>query len=269
MSENPGIRGVAALQETAAAPRTAVRDALVIIPTYNEAENIRHVLESVLDASPRVDVLVIDDGSPDGTGAIAERFAQDEERVAVLHREGKQGLASAYLRGFELGQARGYRYLFEFDADGSHPAARLPALIDELDGGADLVIGSRWVPGGATENWPVQRQLLSRSASLYCRVLLRSRVRDITAGYRGYRTDSLGGFDLGPVGSTGYCFQIEMAWMFERLGKRVVEVPITFVERRLGQSKMSRSIIIEALWRVTSWGLGFRARGLAYRLTGR
>lgn len=246
----------------------AVRDTLVIIPTYNEKENIETIVAKVLEASDRIDVLVVDDGSPDGTGKLADGIAQETERVKVLHRKGKQGLASAYLQGFEIGHERGYTYLFEFDADGSHPAERLPALIDELDGGADLVIGSRWVPGGATENWPVSRELLSRLASLYCRVMLKSNVRDITAGYRGYRASELRRFDLAPVRSAGYCFQIEMAWMFERVGKRVVEVPITFVERKLGDSKMSRGIIIEAVWRVASWGLGYRTRGLEYRFTG-
>ncbi|KAB1644800.1 polyprenol monophosphomannose synthase [Gulosibacter chungangensis] len=246
-----------------------VRDTLVIIPTYNERENVESIVGKVLRASNRVDVLIVDDGSPDGTGEVADRIAAQNERVKVLHRTGKQGLASAYLQGFELGQEHGYPYLFEFDADGSHPADRLPALIDELDGGADLVIGSRWVPGGATEHWPLSRKLLSRAASVYCRLALKSKIRDITAGYRGYRASELRKFDLAPVGSAGYCFQIEMAWMFERVRKRVVEVPITFTERELGQSKMSRDIIVEAMWRVTSWGLGFRTRGLEYRFTGK
>lgn len=244
-------------------------DILVIIPTYNEKESIATTVAKVLAASNRVEVLIVDDGSPDGTGAIADRLAAADPRVEVLHRAGKQGLATAYLQGFEIGHQRGYRYLFEFDADGSHPAERLPALIDELDGGADLVLGSRWVPGGATENWPASRELLSRIASLYCRLMLKSGIHDITAGFRGYRAAELRKFDLAPVRSAGYCFQIEMAWMFERAGKRVVEVPITFVERELGKSKMSRGIIIEAIWRVGSWGLGYRTRGLEYRITGK
>lgn len=246
-----------------------VRDTLVIIPTYNEKENIETAVAAVLAASDRVDVLIVDDASPDGTGAIADRIANESPRVNVLHRTGKQGLASAYLHGFEVGHEHGYRYLFEFDADGSHPAHRLPALIDELDGGADLVVGSRWVPGGATENWPASRELLSRVASFYCRFMLKSHIRDITAGYRGYRASELRKFDFAPVRSAGYCFQIEMAWMFERVGKRVVEVPITFVERKLGQSKMSGDIILEAIWRVGSWGLGYRTRGLEHRFTGK
>ncbi|MGO1544627.1 MAG: polyprenol monophosphomannose synthase [Gulosibacter sp.] len=261
MTSNPGKHALPGAEHS-------TRDILVIIPTYNEAENIETVVANVLEASDRVDVLVVDDGSPDGTGALVDAIAAQTTRVRVMHRGGKQGLATAYLQGFEYGHERGYDYLFEFDADGSHPAQRLPALIDELDGGADLVIGSRWVPGGATENWPLSRQLLSRAASVYCRVLLRSDIRDITAGYRGYRAEELRKFDLSPVTSAGYCFQIEMAWMFERVRKRVVEVPITFVERELGQSKMSRAIIIEAIWRVASWGAGYRARGLEYRLTG-
>lgn len=251
----------------AASTATPARDVLVIVPTYNEAENIASVVDELLAASDRIEILVVDDDSPDGTGDIVDAITALQPRVQALHRAGKQGLATAYLRGFEWGQQRGYRYLFEFDADGSHPANRLPALIDELDGGADLVIGSRWVPGGATENWPLGRELLSRAAALYCRFTLKSKIRDITAGYRGYRTDQLGQLDLGPVSSAGYCFQIELAWLFERNGKRVVEVPITFVERELGQSKMSRAIVLEAIWRVTAWGLGYRARGLEYRVT--
>lgn len=246
-----------------------VRDALVVIPTYNERENIELIVNRVLDQSERVDVLVVDDGSPDGTGAMADALAAKNDRVTVMHRSGKQGLASAYLQGFDRGHARGYRYLFEFDADGSHPADRLPAMLDELDRGADLVIGSRWVPGGATENWPLSRQLLSRGASVYARFLLRSKVRDITAGYRGFRASALQEADLSRLGSSGYCFQIEVAWLFERNGFRVVEVPITFRERELGASKMSGSIIIEAMWRVLAWGIGYRARGAVKLVTRR
>lgn len=245
------------------------RDTLVVIPTYNERENLETILRRVLAQSERVDVLVVDDGSPDGTGELADELAAQDDRITVLHRTGKLGLASAYLQGFEIGHERGYAYLFEFDADGSHPAERLPAMIEELDGGADLVIGSRYVRGGDTENWPLSRQLLSRGASIYAGVLLRSKIRDITAGYRGYRAAALREVDLGGVGSAGYCFQIEMAWMFERLGYRVVEVPITFRERELGASKMSSSIIFEAVWRVLAWGIGYRARGVVALTTRR
>lgn len=235
-------------------------DVLVVIPTYNERENITVIAERVLGASPRIDLLIVDDGSPDGTGDIADRMAATDDRVFVLHREGKQGLATAYLQGFEWGEERGYQYLFEFDADGSHPAEKLPELISKLDDGAELAIGSRWVPGGRTENWPLSRQLLSRGAALYCRIWLRSKIRDITAGFRGYRASTLRTFDLSNIGAAGYCFQIEMAWMYERKGLPVVEVPITFVERVHGASKMSGNIILEAFWRVAAWGIGYRAR---------
>ena len=245
------------------------RDALIVIPTYNERENIAEIVDRVLHASPRVDVLIVDDGSPDGTGEIADAIAAAEPRVTVLHRTGKLGLASAYLQGFDLGHERGYEYLFEFDADGSHPADRIPAMLDELDRGCDLVIGSRWVPGGATANWPLSRILLSRAASLYCRIWLASRIRDITAGFRGYRASTLRQVDLSGVGSAGYCFQIEMAWLYERLGYRVVEIPITFTERELGASKMSGNIVTEAIWRVAAWGLGSHARSLVHLATGR
>lgn len=242
-------------------------DALVVIPTYNERENIRDIVARVLESTDRVHVLVVDDGSPDGTGEIADELAAANDRVHVMHRTGKLGLASAYLQGFAWGQSRGYTYLMEFDADGSHPAAKIPELLAQMDAGAELALGSRWVPGGATENWPLSRQLLSRMAALYCRIWLSSNIRDITAGFRCYRAETLKSFDLSRIGAAGYCFQIEMAWMYERQGLPVVEVPITFVERVHGASKMSGNIILEALWRVAAWGIGYRARGLKYLVT--
>lgn len=232
--------------------------ALVIMPTYNERDNLNMIVNRVLAADPRLEVLVVDDASPDGTGELADEIACREPRVSVLHRRGKLGLGTAYLEGFAYAITEGYDYAFEFDADGSHPADRLPACLDALDNGADLVIGTRWMPGGRTENWPLHRQLLSRGASIYARVLLRSRLRDLTAGFRGYRTSALTEVNLGSVRSAGYCFQIETAWMFERRGYDVVEIPITFVERELGASKMSKAIVIEAIWRVFCWGLGSR-----------
>lgn len=232
--------------------------ALVILPTYNERENLDMIVRRVLSADPRIEVLIVDDASPDGTGELADELAAREPRVSVMHRAGKLGLGSAYLAGFAHAIAEGYDYAFEFDADGSHPADRLPACLDVLDNGADLVIGTRWMPGGRTENWPIHRQLLSRGASIYARVLLRSKLRDLTAGFRGYRTAALADTKLDRVRSAGYCFQIETAWMFERRGYDVVEIPITFVERELGSSKMSKAIVIEAVWRVFFWGLGSR-----------
>lgn len=234
--------------------------ALVIIPTYNERDSIESIVTRVLAADARVDVLVVDDASPDGTGDIADAVAASNARVTVLHRAGKLGLGTAYLEGFEIALERGYASAFEFDADGSHPPERLPAMLDALDDGADLVIGTRWMPGGRTENWPLKRILLSRGASLYARTLLRSRIRDMTAGYRGYRAEVLRAVDFEAVRSTGYCFQIEMAWMIERAGYRVDEVPITFTERVEGVSKMSRAIVIESVWRVAAWGIGSRLR---------
>lgn len=233
-------------------------ETLVIIPTYNERENVRSIVDRVLSADSRIHVLVVDDNSPDGTGDMADEMAAADERVSVLHRAGKLGLGTAYLEGFAIAAERGYTYVFEFDADGSHPPEKLTEMIDALDSGAGLVIGTRWMPGGRTENWPLQRQILSRGASIYARVLLQSKIRDITAGHRGYRVELLQGFDLTRIKSAGYCFQIEMAWLFERSGIRVSEVPITFVERQEGASKMSSDIIVEAVWRVFAWGLGYR-----------
>ncbi|MGO2111341.1 MAG: polyprenol monophosphomannose synthase [Pseudoclavibacter sp.] len=234
--------------------------ALVIIPTYNERESLESIVGRVLAADSRVDVLVVDDASPDGTGDLADGIATRESRVTVLHRAGKLGLGTAYIEGFGIALSRDYDSAFEFDADGSHPPERLPAMLDALEAGADLVIGTRWMPGGRTENWPLNRIVLSRGASLYARTLLRSRIRDITAGYRGYRADVLRAFDVGSIRSNGYCFQIETAWMVERSGYRVDEVPITFVEREAGASKMSRAIVVEAVWRVAAWGKGSRKR---------
>ncbi|GGA70260.1 dolichol-phosphate mannosyltransferase [Pseudoclavibacter endophyticus] len=236
--------------------------ALVIIPTYNERESLESIVTRVVAADHRVDVLVVDDASPDGTGDVADAIAAREPRVTVLHRAGKLGLGTAYVEGFRIALDRDYDAAFEFDADGSHPPERLPSMLDALDDGADLVIGTRWMPGGRTENWPLQRVLLSRGASLYARTLLRSSIRDITAGYRGYRADVLRAFDLGAIRSNGYCFQIETAWMVERAGLRIDEVPITFTEREAGASKMSRAIVVEAVWRVAAWGIGSRLRDL-------
>lgn len=241
---------------------------LVIIPTFNERESIESITRRVLAADDRVDVLVVDDASPDGTGAIVDAIAAREPRVTAHHRTGKLGLGTAYLEGFAMALDRGYDAAFEFDADGSHPPERLPALIDALAGGADLAIGSRWVPGGRTENWPLDRILLSRCASIYARVLLRSGIRDITAGYRGYRAPVLRRILDARIRSNGYCFQIETAWLVEREGMRVVELPITFVERAEGASKMSRAIVVEAIWRVFAWGLGVRLRDARRLLPG-
>jgi dolichol-phosphate mannosyltransferase len=230
---------------------------LVLIPTYNEADNIEAVVERVLSAVPSASVLILDDNSPDGTGKIADVLADKDSRVQVVHRPGKQGLGHAYLAGFSWGLARGYDVLVEMDADGSHQPEQLPALLSAL-GDADLVLGSRWVPGGRVLNWPRSRQLLSRGGTRYARVALGLPLFDATGGYRAFRRSTLEGLDLGTVHSEGYCFQVELAWRACRRGYRVVEVPITFVERTRGASKMSRAIVLEALWRITAWGIADR-----------
>ncbi len=233
--------------------------ALVVLPTYNEAESIRGVLARIRVAVPDADVLVVDDASPDGTGAIADELAAADPGVSVLHRPGKAGLGSAYLAGFAIALERGYRFVVEIDADGSHDPAELPAMLALAEReGADLVIGSRWVPGGAVVNWPWLRRAISRSGNAYARWMLRSRVQDLTAGFRVYRAAVLAGLDGSVVSSHGYCFQVELAWRLERAGGRILEHPIAFVERATGRSKMHAGIVAEALWRVTAWGISAR-----------
>lgn len=230
---------------------------LVIIPTYNEAENIKPVVGRVRSAVPGAHVLVVDDNSPDGTGKLADELAAEDEQVHVLHRPGKEGLGLAYLAGFRWGMEHGYGVLVEMDADGSHQPEELPRLLTALKG-ADLVLGSRWVPGGRVVNWPKWRQMLSLGGSTYSRVLLGVPIRDITGGYRAFRTETLRGLGMEDVASQGYCFQVDLARRAVSAGFRVVEVPITFVEREAGDSKMSRDIVVEALWRVTAWGIASR-----------
>ncbi|WTX00031.1 polyprenol monophosphomannose synthase [Streptomycetaceae bacterium NBC_01309] len=230
---------------------------LVIIPTYNESDNITDIVGRLRAAAPGADVLVADDNSPDGTGDIADRLAEHDPHVQVLHRKGKEGLGAAYLAGFHWGIDRGYDVLVEMDADGSHQPEQLPRLLEAVRD-ADLVLGSRWVPGGAIVNWPTSRKLLSRGGSTYSRFMLGLDLRDITGGFRAFRKETLLGIDMDSIASQGYCFQVDLAWRAARRGFRVVEVPITFVERERGDSKMSRTIVAEALWRVTAWGTGHR-----------
>jgi len=230
---------------------------LVIIPTYNEAENIATIVGRVAEAVPAAHVLVVDDGSPDGTGKIAEALAADDPRVHVLHRTTKNGLGAAYIDGFDWALDAGYDVVVEMDADGSHAPEQLPRLLRALKH-ADVVLGSRWVPGGEVQNWPLRREILSRGGNLYARLALGIHLRDATGGYRAYRREVLEGIDYGVVASEGYCFQIDLAWRAIRGGYRVIEVPITFAERELGESKMSGSIVREALWRVTQWGAAQR-----------
>ena len=233
---------------------------LVVVPTYDERLNIEPVVGRVRAAGPGADVLVVDDASPDGTGEIADRLAAEDPQVHVLHRVGKQGLGSAYLAGFGWGLQRGYDVLVEMDADGSHQPEQLPALLAAL-ADADLVLGSRWVPGGSVVNWPRSRELLSRGGNTYVRLALGLGLRDATGGFRAFRRETLDKLDLDAVASQGYCFQVDLARRAVSQGLRVVEVPIEFVEREHGDSKMSGAIVREALWRVTVWGLARPLRG--------
>jgi dolichol-phosphate mannosyltransferase len=240
---------------------------LVIIPTYNEAENLAGIVARVRAAVPVAQVLVADDASPDGTGDLADRLAEADPQVHVLHRAGKEGIGAAYLAGFAWAAEHDYDVVVEMDADGSHAPEDLPRLLDTLVD-ADLVIGSRWVRGGRIVNWPMRRLLLSRGGNLYVRLALGMPVRDATGGYRAYRLAALHKIDLNSVASQGYCFQVDLAWRVYRNGLRWAEVPITFTERERGASKMSSAIVGEALWRVTIWGSQARLRAVTRLLTG-
>jgi dolichol-phosphate mannosyltransferase len=233
---------------------------LVVIPTYNEAESIAQTIETLLAAVPASSVLVVDDASPDGTGALVDAIAKDDGRVGILHRAGREGLGHAYLAGFQRALAddadAGGRYgaIVEMDADGSHPAPALPAILAALET-HDLVIGSRWIAGGSVANWPRHREWLSRAANTYARIALRIPVRDSTAGYRAFRVSTLRRIDLEHIESRGYCFQIDMTLRVLDAGLSVAEVPIVFTDRVAGHSKMSGSIVLEAMLRVTGWGI--------------
>ena len=228
--------------------------ACVVLPTYNEKENLPQIAPAILAASAELDLLVVDDNSPDGTGALADALAQSDPRVRVLHRARKEGLGRAYLAGFAEALAAGYGRILEMDADFSHDPDRLPALL-AASRDADLVLGSRYVEGGGTVNWGLGRRLLSRGGSFYARAILGLGVRDLTGGFKCFRREVLEAIDLPSVRSSGYAFQIELTWRAARKGFRVREVPITFVDRRVGKSKMSRRIVAEALWMV--WKIRF------------
>jgi dolichol-phosphate mannosyltransferase len=232
----------------------------VIVPTYNERENLEQIAARLRTAVPDADLLVVDDNSPDGTGETADKLAAEDSSIHVLHRPAKAGLGSAYIAGFRWALERGYGVLVEIDADGSHQPQELPGLLAALEAGADLVIGSRYVTGGTVLNWPKSREILSRGGNTYARLMLRISVRDATGGYRAYRASTLRRIALDEVESQGYCFQIDLALRVIRAGLTVVEVPITFVERAHGASKMSRAVVVEALWRVTQWGITARLR---------
>ncbi len=228
---------------------------LVIIPTYNEIENLSRVLDAVLAELPSAHVLVVDDGSPDGTGALADARAAADGRIHVLHRTAKEGLGRAYIAGFGWGLARDYTHLFEMDADFSHPPDRLPALLTATEH-FDVALGSRWVKGGGTEGWPLERRLLSRGGSLYARTVLGVQIRDLTGGYKCFRRRVLEAIELDAISAVGYGFQIELTWRVLQKGFTVTEVPITFVDRVAGQSKMSGAIFREALALVWKLRLG-------------
>ena len=230
---------------------------LVVMPTYNEAATVRKVVERERAAVPAADVLIVDDSSPDGTGEIADSLAELDSHVHALHRARKEGLGKAYVAGFRWGLERAFDTFVEMDADGSHQPEELPNLLAALRD-ADVVLGSRYVAGGRVVDWPWHRELLSRGGNRYSRIALGVPLRDITGGYRAYRASALRRLELATVASAGYCFQVDLAWRAVRSGLRVAEVPITFVERTEGASKMSGAIVREALWQVTRWGIAYR-----------
>jgi dolichol-phosphate mannosyltransferase len=229
---------------------------LIVVPTYNEVDNVRGVVERLLAALPGTEILFVDDNSPDGTGQVLDEIAAVNPRVHVMHRAGKLGLGTAYVEGFGWGLARGYEYLFEMDADGSHGPQYLPQMLALAEDGADVVVGSRNVPGGGTEDWGIGRKIISRGGSFYARTILGMEVRDMTAGFVCWRRAALEAIELSTITSNGYSFQIEMKYRAKKKGLRIVETPIIFVDRRVGQSKMSRAIVAEALLKV--WAMRFR-----------
>jgi dolichol-phosphate mannosyltransferase len=230
--------------------------ALIVVPTYNERDNVRGHAERLFAALPGTDLLFVDDNSPDGTGAILDEMAAANPRVHVMHRAGKLGLGTAYVEGFGWGLARGYEYLFEMDADGSHDPKYLPQMLALAEDGADVVVGSRWVPGGGTQGWGIGRKIISRGGSFYARTILGVDVRDVTAGFVCWRRAALEAIELSTITSNGYSFQIEMKYRAIQKGLRLVETPIVFIDRQVGQSKMSRKIVAEALLKV--WAIRFR-----------
>jgi dolichol-phosphate mannosyltransferase len=227
---------------------------LVIIPTYNERDNVEWIVTRVRESVADASVLIVDDNSPDGTGTLADALAASDEAVHVLHRAGKEGLGAAYRDGMRWGLVHDFDVLVEMDADGSHQPEQLPRLLERL-AVADVVVGSRWVPGGGVVNWPIERKILSRGGSRYARFALGVPVRDVTGGYRAFTADALRRIDLDAVLSQGYCFQIDMIWHAAVAGLKIAEVPITFVERERGVSKMSGAIVAEAMLRVTGWAI--------------
>ncbi|GHD12691.1 polyprenol monophosphomannose synthase [Zhihengliuella salsuginis] len=235
---------------------------LTIIPTFNELEALPVTVDRLRAAVPYSDVLIADDNSPDGTGDLADRMAAEDQNIHVMHRRGKEGLGAAYIAGFRWALERDYDVIVELDADGSHRPEDLPRLLAEVPE-AHLVIGSRWVPGGSVVNWPLHRKLISRAGSFYSRTMLGLPVRDITAGFRAFRRETLEAIDFDAIESVGYGFQVDMTFRVARQGFTIAEVPITFVERELGVSKMSGNIVVEAVLNVTRWGLAARWKKLS------
>jgi dolichol-phosphate mannosyltransferase len=231
-----------------------------VMPTYNERQNLEIIAGRIREAVPDADLLVVDDNSPDGTGDLADKLAEADPRVQVLHRTEKAGLGRAYVAGFTKALAEGYDLIVEMDADGSHRPEDLPRLL-AAEAGADAVIGSRYVPGGTVVNWPASRQVLSKGANLYTRLMLGVRVKDATGGFRVYRAATLRRIGLDGIQSAGYCFQVDMTLRVLQAGLRITEVPITFVERERGASKMSRSVILESFTRIAQWGISARLHG--------
>ena len=241
-------------------------EVLVIVPTYNERDNLPAIVAAVHEQLAEADVLVVDDNSPDGTGAVADEIAARDPKVHVLHRPGKQGLGTAYVAGFKWALSRDYQFLFEMDCDFSHDPKYLPVMLARARSGADLVLGSRYVAGGGTVNWGPMRKFISRGGSFYARTILGIDVRDVTGGFKCFRRATLEALDLDSVSAQGYGFQIEMTYRAIKHGLNVEEVPIVFVDRRVGQSKMSKKIFLEALtlvWKLRLAGAGRVARSVA------
>ena len=242
----------------------SVGTVLVVVPTYNERDNLELIADRLRAAVPDAHLLVVDDNSPDGTGKLADELADRDDHIHVLHRTAKNGLGAAYVAGFGWAKEHGYDVVVEMDADGSHAPEQLPRLLAALEN-ADLVLGSRWIEGGQIVNWPKSRELLSRGGNAYTRIALGMPIKDATGGYRAYRRPALDQVLEAPgessdIAAQGYCFQVDLAWQLWKAGRRVVEVPITFVERERGESPMRRAIVVEALWRVTGWGVQHRLR---------
>jgi dolichol-phosphate mannosyltransferase len=247
--------------------QNALGRVVMVVPTYNEALNLEWIVGRLRAAQPDVDVMIVDDNSPDGTGDIADRLAAADDQVQVVHRTEKAGLGAAYLEGFTVALAQGYDVIGEMDADGSHQPEQLYRLLNGLVD-ADLVIGSRYVKGGSVVNWPIFRRLLSAFGNLYVRILLGIRVHDSTAGFRLFRRETLEKIDVRTVNTTGYVFQTDMAWRALQAGLRVHEVPIEFIERERGDSKMSKAVAAESLQRITWWGLQQRRKQIVHALGG-